>query len=163
MGQRRPRAPGTRPTSSCSPRSSSQPPGSPSRTSSPAPASCATTPGATRLSEDLFGKGFRNWNRERDGVERRKRYLDGLHERSRAQGLELATFLPKKGDALLWAADLAHGSATITRPSETRRSFVCHYCPADVAPYYFAHKPERRTMRSAKPHCHYASSHYRLD
>lgn len=118
-------------------------------------------PGSHRLGEWHFGRGFRNWNRERDGVEHRRLYLEGLHARSRAEGLELETFLPKKGDALIWSADLAHGSAPVTRPGQTRKSFVCHYCPLDVEPYYFAHRPEQRTIRRVGEGCHLASAHYR--
>ena len=66
--------------------------------------------GSHLLEDHTFRSGGRNWNLERDGTEAREAYLAGLHERSRAKGLELETFLPKKGDALIWSADLAHGS-----------------------------------------------------
>jgi ectoine hydroxylase-related dioxygenase (phytanoyl-CoA dioxygenase family) len=119
-------------------------------------------PGSHCLEEAHFGAGFRNWNRERDGIDRRGRYLEGLHERSHARGLELQRFLPKKGDALIWAADLAHGSAPIVDPTLRRWSYVCHYCPMDVTPYYFSSKPERRAIRTV-PGGGYASSHHALD
>lgn len=35
--------------------------------------------------------------------------------------------LLKKGQALVWAANLAHGGSPITRPDATRRSLVAHY------------------------------------
>ncbi len=38
-----------------------------------------------------------------------------------------ATFLPKKGQALIWAANLLHGGARQTDPSRTRWSQVTHY------------------------------------
>ena len=117
-------------------------------------------PGSHRLDEWHFGRGFRNWNRERDGVESRGRYLEGLHERSRRDGLALETFLPRKGDALIWSADLAHGSAPVTRPGVTRKSFVCHYCPIDVEPYYFAHRPDRRRIHALGAGRHWASAHH---
>jgi len=116
-------------------------------------------PGSHCLEEAHFGAGFRNWKRERDGLDRRGRYLDGLHERSLARGLELQRFLPKKGDALIWAADLAHGSARITDPTLRRWSYVCHYCPMDVSPYYFMSKPKQREIRRVAGGG-YASSHY---
>jgi hypothetical protein len=119
-------------------------------------------PGSHNLEEAHFGAGFRNWNRDRDGVEKRGSYLEGLHERSRARGLELQRFLPKKGDALIWAADLAHGSAPILDPTLRRWSYVCHYCPIDVKPYYFASKPGHRTIRRVAGGG-YSSSHYALD
>jgi phytanoyl-CoA hydroxylase len=54
------------------------------------------------------------------------------------------TFIPKKGDALIWAADLVHGGKPIST-SQTRKSLVTHYCPVDVAPLYFedAHRKHR--------------------
>jgi Phytanoyl-CoA dioxygenase (PhyH) len=51
-------------------------------------------------------------------------------------GLAPQAFLPKKGDALLWAADLAHGGAPITREDSTRRAMVTHYCPLSRRPEY---------------------------
>jgi hypothetical protein len=55
-----------------------------------------------------------------------------------AQGLGLRTerFLARRGDALIWAADLVHGNGSISS-SQTRKSVVTHYCPADCAPSYF--------------------------
>ena len=117
-------------------------------------------PGSHRLPEHHFGGGHRNWNRGRDGVEPRTSYLTGLHERSHAHGLRIARFLPKKGDVLVWSADLAHGGSEITEPDLSRRSLVCHYCPRDVKPYYMSLLKDRRTYREAGPGRWYASSHY---
>jgi ectoine hydroxylase-related dioxygenase (phytanoyl-CoA dioxygenase family) len=50
------------------------------------------------------------------------------HHRQLAEGgFEPATFLPRKGDVLLWHAKLAHGGSEVTRPGATRRSLVAHY------------------------------------
>lgn len=119
-------------------------------------------PGSHQLEEAHFGWGFRNWNRKRDGLESRGKYLEGLHERSRARGLELQRFLAKKGDALIWSADLAHGSAPIGDPSLRRWSYVCHYCPMEIQPYYFSNHPDRREIRRVAGGG-YSSSHYALD
>ena len=48
----------------------------------------------------------------------------------------------RKGDALIWAADLAHGGKPISQ-DHTRLSIVTHYCPAEVAPLYFEGAPRR--------------------
>jgi ectoine hydroxylase-related dioxygenase (phytanoyl-CoA dioxygenase family) len=118
--------------------------------------------GSHRMSEHEFGGHYRNWNRERDGIDKRKAYLDGLHDRAAEMGLSREVFLPKKGDALIWAADLAHGGTEIENPKLTRKSLVCHYCPRDVDPYYFARQPERRSTVEYREGCHYASLHYAL-
>jgi len=67
-----------------------------------------------------------------------QRFIDSLRERSAARGLERQRFLPKKGDALLWSADLAHGGSSEVRPGLTRKSIVTHYCPLDRDPVYGA-------------------------
>ena len=39
------------------------------------------------------------------------RYTRSLVRRAKEQGIELESFLPKKGDVLIWSADLAHGGS----------------------------------------------------
>lgn len=119
-------------------------------------------PGSHRLPEHVFPGGTRNWHRERHGEPMLNEYLAGLHERSRKMGLALERFRPKKGDVLVWSADLAHGGSPIEVDSLTRRSLVCHYCPADVRPNYFATRTDRRTVRVHAPGSTYASSHYEV-
>jgi phytanoyl-CoA hydroxylase len=51
-------------------------------------------------------------------------------------GMELRKFTPKKGDVLLWHADLVHGGGKNPQPGKTRKSFVTHWCPKDVDPEY---------------------------
>ncbi len=53
----------------------------------------------------------------------------------RLQGLPEAQVTPKKGEALVWAANLAHGGAPITNPDATRRSLVVHFYFADCLYY----------------------------
>lgn len=45
-------------------------------------------------------------------------------------------FLPKKGDALIWHANLLHGGSAITKPGKTRKSMVCHYFAKGVLCYH---------------------------
>ena len=117
-------------------------------------------PGSQRLPEHLF-HGTRNWNRERDGLAAQERYQVELVQACEAAGLERRTFLPRKGDVLFWNADLAHGGSLIRDRALTRKSLVCHYCPADAEPYYFSYRPER-ARRVAFEGASYASSHYAL-
>jgi hypothetical protein len=69
-------------------------------------------------------------------------HWESIVQRSLQQGCEERTFLARKGDVLIWAADLAHGG----KPSDltrSRRSLVTHYCPAEVAPLYFEGAPRK--------------------
>ncbi|MSR63490.1 MAG: hypothetical protein EXS08_13695 [Planctomycetes bacterium] len=119
-------------------------------------------PGSQRLPDHLFGGAYKNWNRERDGLEAQERFHLELLRRCAAQGLAQATFLPSRGDVLFWNADLAHGGTPILDARSTRRSLVCHYCPASATPYYFHHRPQHRRVLTFAPGCRYASSHYEL-
>jgi ectoine hydroxylase-related dioxygenase (phytanoyl-CoA dioxygenase family) len=75
-------------------------------------------------------------NGKKDGMEV---HPDELHrslmwvvEESDSRGLSKQLFHPKKGDALIWHADLAHGGSPITDPQLTRKSLVGHLCPLSV-------------------------------
>ncbi len=116
--------------------------------------------GSHRLPEHLFPGGTRNWHRKRHGEAVNNEYLDSLHMRSKAMGLPLERFRPKKGDVLIWSADLAHGGSPIEDRTLTRRSLVCHYCPSGVQPFYFASNPRRSKVRAEGRDASYASSHY---
>jgi len=45
-------------------------------------------------------------------------------------------FLPKKGDVLIWHANLIHGGSPVANPSLTRKSMVVHYYAKDVIKYH---------------------------
>jgi len=120
-------------------------------------------PGSHRLPDHVFRSGARKWNPRVDGDRAHAAYLAGLHERSGARGLKLTPFLPRKGDVLIWSADLAHGGAAITREESTRWSLVGHYCPADVEPYYFAHGRRFRAVRAVEGGGRIASSYHPLE
>ena len=49
---------------------------------------------------------------------------------------EKEVFLPKKGDVIIWHANLIHGGAPVTDPSLTRKSMVVHYYAKDVIKYH---------------------------
>ena len=88
-------------------------------------------------------------------------HLKSLVERSGERGLPLQTFLPKKGDALIWSADLAHGGSQIGDPSLTRRSLVTHYTSASTKPYYFRFLPaERQKVVQVNPQCGHTTMYY---
>ena len=51
------------------------------------------------------------------------------------RNLPTERFIAKKGDVLLWHANLAHGGAPIEDPTRSRLSMACHY-PAQGVRYY---------------------------
>ena len=53
------------------------------------------------------------------------------------RGLETKTFMAKKGDVLIWHADLMHGGAPIQDRQRTRKSLVAHFMPFGVMPTFF--------------------------
>jgi len=53
------------------------------------------------------------------------------------RGLKTERFMAKKGDVLIWHADLMHGGAPIEDPTRTRKSLVAHFMPLGVMPTFF--------------------------
>lgn len=64
------------------------------------------------------------------------RFLESLHENAEKYGYTKEKHYPKKGDVLIWHADLSHGGSPQTDPSLTRRSFAVHMCPSNCQPTY---------------------------
>jgi ectoine hydroxylase-related dioxygenase (phytanoyl-CoA dioxygenase family) len=120
--------------------------------------------GSHRLPEFYFAGEHKHWNPQRDGDEAYAQYNTALAENTRRLALPLRKLSARKGDVLIWHADLAHGGSPITHPDPgiTRRSLVTHYCPADVAPHFFTIAPERQTAIEWRKHCLYCSWHYPL-
>jgi len=65
-----------------------------------------------------------------------RHYEDKIAEMIADKGLKKQTFLPRRGDVLVWHANLLHGGSPITRPGTTRRSMVCHYYAEGVICYH---------------------------
>ena len=93
-------------------------------------------PGSHRIEELVFEGGRKSMPPE---LFDDARYSYELYERCKAKGLELVRFLPKRGDALIWAADLVHGGRMDSEPEGSRRSLVTHYCPRRRDPGYFGY------------------------
>ncbi len=53
------------------------------------------------------------------------------------RGLETKRFMAKKGDVLIWHADLMHGGAKIEDAERTRKSLVAHFMPLGVMPTFY--------------------------
>lgn len=70
------------------------------------------------------------------GADSNRRYEDKIESLIREQGLTRQPFLARRGDVLVWHANLLHGGSPITRPGATRRSMVCHYFAEGVICYH---------------------------
>lgn len=94
--------------------------------------------GSHRTDEYLFDGKHK---RMPPGFDREDEYLSSIHVKAAGARLERITHRPRKGDVVVWHADLAHGGSAIENPDLTRWSLVTHYCPFDVAPDYFRKVP----------------------
>jgi ectoine hydroxylase-related dioxygenase (phytanoyl-CoA dioxygenase family) len=112
-----------------------------------------------RLPDHLFSGAYKCWHPDRDGVEAHDRYLAELVTRSQQAGLEQKRLLARKGDVLIWSADLAHGGAPVERAGSTRRSLVGHFCPSWAVPRYFDQFPDRSGVVACRGGF-FASTHY---
>jgi phytanoyl-CoA hydroxylase len=63
--------------------------------------------------------------------------LHRLLETCAERGLKTERFQAKKGDVLIWHADLLHGGAKIEDPKQTRNSLVTHFMPLGVFPTFY--------------------------
>ncbi len=89
--------------------------------------------GSHRLEDYLF-EGSSKWMPV--GSSEYRAYVDSLHNRCSERGLARERFLAKKGDVLLWSADLVHGGSSYVSKGITRKSLVTHYCPISCSPIY---------------------------
>ena len=90
-------------------------------------------PGSHRLPDMLFGQPPGKALLPGDPAS--DTYSARLAQHCEAAGLKLEHFLPRRGDALVWTADLVHGGSA-RHTQATRRSLVTHYCPAHRRPPY---------------------------
>lgn len=119
--------------------------------------------GSHRLPELLFKNRYKTlWDAQRmlrrhSLREETASYSDRLATECREAGFTEDKFMAKKGDVLIWHADLAHGGLPISKAA-TRSSVVTHYCPKEVASLTF----ERGTtaIRSHNDVAWYATGYY---
>lgn len=73
-------------------------------------------------------------------------YEDYVEKIIRTEGLKKEVFLPKKGDVLVWHANLIHGGEPVTGADSTRKSMVFHYYTTDAICYHeITQRPSLRT------------------
>ena len=119
-------------------------------------------PGSHRFDPYLFSGEFKNWTPKRDGQEQHQAFLQGLHTQAQARGIAQEAFLARKGDILVWHADLAHGGAPISLPDQTRMSLVAHFCPRAVKPTYRQHIPDTYREVAHGSGMYFTCRHYDL-
>ncbi len=67
-----------------------------------------------------------------------ERHVRSLEERAAERGIPKMQFAARKGDVLVWHADLVHGGNPVSRDI-TRKSIVTHYCPKHLSPLFAEH------------------------
>jgi phytanoyl-CoA hydroxylase len=91
-----------------------------------------------------------------------KRHVKELPERAQKLSFRKDRFLAKRGDALIWSADLAHGGSPISR-DRTRKSVVAHYCPAEIVPSYYEHRRAKGRIPYKDGIAYYSTNQYSFD
>lgn len=87
------------------------------------------------------------------------RHVQSLEDRARQRGIPKTPFAAKKGDVLVWHADLVHGGNPVSRET-TRKSIVTHYCPKHLTPLF----AEQMRCRLWDHQGHrYTTSHYQTE
>ena len=118
--------------------------------------------GSHKLDDFLFPGNSKSWNPGAHGKQVHQEFMQTLKDLEHSEEMPLASFLPKKGDALIWASDLVHGGSKIDG-DHTRRSIVSHYCPLGVKPNFIKFSGHYHEARDrAHPDCYYSSRHYDL-
>ena len=119
--------------------------------------------GSHRLGDFDFGGGSRKHIVfADDGDEKHNEWARWILDESQGRSLERRKFLAKRGDILIWHADLAHGGAPMLDQALTRRSLVGHYCPYLATPHYMTYAPDR-VVKKIHRDIGYSSFHYDLD
>lgn len=70
------------------------------------------------------------------GTHSNERYEDAIAQLIARHNLQPQVFAAKRGDVLIWHANLLHAGTPITNQQATRRSMVCHYFAKDVICYH---------------------------
>ena len=70
------------------------------------------------------------------GADNNKHYEDKIEALIQEKGLKPQHFYAKRGDVLVWHANLLHGGSPIRREGASRRSMVCHYYAEGVICYH---------------------------
>ena len=92
---------------------------------------------------DNIGTAFRNGKKDYCD------YEDKIEQIIAEKQLKKEIFLPKKGDVLIWHANLIHGGEPIQNPKSSRKSMVFHYYANDVICFHeISERPALRPVFS---------------
>ena len=88
-------------------------------------------------------------------------YEDKIEEVIKENKLEKKEFLAKKGDVLIWHANLLHGGNKVNKIGNTRKSMVFHYLAKEVICYHeITQRPTlKEKFKKIKPLQLYARRH----
>lgn len=100
-------------------------------------------PQSHRYEEFLFSGQHKHFSSGRDGDQEHQRFTNHLKQQIQISRKTSQRFLAKKGDVLLWHADLYHGGSNVLDEKLTRNSIVGHYCPISARPNYFNYSNDR--------------------
>ena len=114
-------------------------------------------PGSHRYEEYRFSEEFKHFSPQRDSSDSLQNFYDHLKNQIEINNGRVDRFLAKKGDVLLWHADLYHGGAPVELDDATRKSLVGHYCPLSAEPNFF--KFSNRNVHQ-KDNNKFASAYY---
>jgi phytanoyl-CoA hydroxylase len=123
-------------------------------------------PGSHRFEDYLYHDGCKSVSDaerltdDQDMRARIKHHVHSLKEQAAQRGIEKAAFAAKKGDVLIWHADLVHGGNPVSRIT-TRKSVVTHYCPKHLMPLFFERMDAPRIWNHDGHR--YTTSHYLTD
>lgn len=118
-------------------------------------------PGSHRRLDWDFGGNKKHWDPVSDGHDIHNTWSMDIVECAKKGDRGIVPFYAKKGDILVWHADLAHGGSPVLDDDLTRQSLVGHFCPQTAEPYYFSTNPEHSTVKRYG-RLAYSSQHYRL-
>jgi hypothetical protein len=99
--------------------------------------------GSHRLDEFLYGNQCKSYAEvtrrkimpEGEAQAEIRRHVATLPKGAADNGMPEKKFIAKRGDVLIWHADLAHGGSPISQ-TRSRRSVVTHYCGKYAAPLF---------------------------
>lgn len=119
-------------------------------------------PGSHRFEDFVYKDQFKSVHEaqrvtgERLTRQQIEHHIRSLEERAAQRGIAKMQFAAKKGDVLVWHADLVHGGNPVSRVT-TRKSIVTHYCPKHLSPLFSEHL---RTQVWEHSGHRYTSSYY---
>ena len=122
-------------------------------------------PGSHRFEDFVYQEHYKSVHEAQRMVglqEERKvieKHVQSLETRAIERGIPKMPFAAKKGDVLIWHADLVHGGNPVSRET-TRKSIVTHYCPKHLTPLFAEQIPLKLWNHNGH---RYTAGHYRTE